>query len=109
MDWTGRLTSTISYASESSFSDGDIVYGTVTTAKARIIQRVRTIVDSVGIQRDTSHEIATTTNIPRGARVWLPGGNTAQVGQSYTVYATTTAAMLDGSYTLYILTLGKNS
>lgn len=107
MNWNHRFLSTISYASESGFSDGDLTYANVATAKARVYQKAKTITLAKGEQRTTSHVVATTTNIPRGARVWLPGGNTSQIGQSYTVFEAVTATTLDGGYQLYMLTLGK--
>lgn len=107
MDWASRLSSTITYATQSGFSDGNITYAAQLTARARVVQDSRTIVDAAGEQQQTSHQVATTTNITRGARVWLPGSDTADIGDAYVVYSTRTTTLLDGSYQLYILMLGK--
>lgn len=108
MNWLSRMTDTITYATESSMAaNGNITYGTLTTARARVYRRSKIIVDQVGKQRQISHQVATETNIPRGARVWLPGTDTGVVAQAHIVMGVDTADMLDDSYQFYILLLGK--
>lgn len=105
MDWSHRLLSTVSYAS-TTFSHGDLSAGAVSTAAARILtsNKIRRMND--GSERVVSTMLVTETALPYGARVWLPGANTANIEESFQVLGVETASMLDGSYTLYRVDLG---
>jgi hypothetical protein len=107
MDWTHRLLSTITYQTKAGFSDGDFTWNTAATAKARVWQQYRVTTGAGGQELVTTHQVATQTDIPEGARVWIPGGDTTKVGESFSVLFRETADTLDGSYTLYILHLGR--
>jgi len=107
MDWSHRLTSTISYKSKASFSDGDFSFGTTATAKARVWRQDKIIPGPGGQQIACTHAIATETDLEEGTRVWLPGATVSDVTESYAIMRRQTAAMLDGSYTLYIYYLGR--
>lgn len=105
MDWTHRLLSTVSYAT-TTFSDGDLSAGSISTAAARIltVNKIRRMKD--GSERVVSTVLMTETAIPYGSRVWLPGANTANIEESFQALGIETASMLDGSYTLYRVDLG---
>lgn len=107
MDWSHRLLSAVTYKTRSGFSDGDYTWSAASTAKCRVEQYPRIVQGVGGEELQASHRVATTTNIPVHARVWLPGADTNDDSESYAVLRREEAYLLDGSYTLYILTIGR--
>lgn len=107
MDWAHRLLSTVTYKTKSGFADGDFTWAAASTAAARVWKQYRVARGPGGQELISTHKVALTTDVPEGARVWLPGADTDDDGESYAVLWRETAATLDGSYTLYILHLGR--
>ena len=107
MDWTHRFLDTITYKSKASFSDGDFTYGTAATAKARVWEQNKIIPGPGGQQVASTHAVATEADLEEGTRVWLAGATVSDVTESYAILRRQTASMLDGSYTLYIYSLGR--
>jgi len=108
MKWTHRLVDTISYKVRSGFSDGDYTWGSLATAAARVEEYPKIVRSVSGEELAASHRIATETDIPTHARVWLPGADTNDATESYSILRRDKAKTLDGAYTLYLLTLGRS-
>lgn len=64
---------------------GDPTYGDPVVVMCRVQRKTQTIRTREGTTVESSTTLFSSTAIPRYARVWLPGADTAQVGQSNTV------------------------
>ena len=107
MDWTHRLLDTVTYRLKASFSDGDFTYGAKATCKARVQQENRIVPGTGGQELTSTHKMWVRTDIPEGARVWLPDGDSDAVGEAYNVIHRKEAYTLIGGYTGYVLYLGR--
>lgn len=105
MDWTHRMTSTVTYASQT-YSSGDFTIGATSTASARIVEVDKIVKTVEGGERKISHMLVTETAIPYGCRLWLPGTDTANVEESYEVVHIRTAPNLADGYRFYEIGLG---
>lgn len=104
--WSHLLDVTITYALQSGRSGWDATIGAQSTAPARVEQNqelVRGVDDEEVI---TTHKIATEADLPEGARVWLPGANTADVGASVQVKTRRVASPPGSPDVLYELRCG---
>jgi len=101
------MTDTLSYKVPSGVSDGDLSYGSLLTAAARIEEYPRVIKGTSGEEIVTSHQVATETDIPIEARCWVNTSETGDNDKGLRILQRRKANTIDGTYTLYELTLGR--
>ena len=86
MNVSHLLTDRVSFKAPSGLdSYGDPTLGSLTTLAARVEYDVKHVASSGGVRRDQVTRVLTTTEIPIGSLLWLPGTDTAQVNQAKTV------------------------
>lgn len=107
MDWSHRLHTTISYKTGASISDGNITYSSLSTAAARVEQYPAVVKGTGGEEHVTSHRMASQTDIPVEARVWIDSTQTGDDTKALRILRKEEAYLLDNSYTLYVYTLGR--
>lgn len=81
-------------------SAGDPTWGAQTTVRCRVEYGTKLIIKSDGTQMESEASLVSEVNIPEGARLWLPGENTADNNAASRVIITKKAATFDG-YSLY--------
>ncbi len=72
------LTDNVVIATQSGVGQkGDPIFATQQTLKARVEYGTKSIIGQNGAQKQATHAIVTTAEIPIDARVWVPGANTS--------------------------------
>ena len=107
MDWAHRFNDTLSYAGKASYSGGNFTYAAATTFVGRLEEFTSVVRGIGGEEVTTSHRVATTTALPEGTRVWLPGRDTDDASESLAVLRQERAKIIDDSYEMYNLYLGR--
>lgn len=103
---TNLLTQTVTYATWSSVNNsGDPTFGSQSTAAARVEFGTFKTRDSEGVEVDARAKVTTETDIPRKARIWLPGDDTSDGNEARKIKERTKVATPDGSIVLYGLYL----
>ena len=98
---------TVTYATTTAYTDGDMVVSATTTAKGRWEELYKVISMGGGQEAAISHQFATETDIAVGTMVWGPGADSADINESFRVMTREYARTLDGAYNYYILGLGR--
>jgi len=97
---------TVTYATWSTGNNsGDPSWGSQSTADARVEFGSFKTRNAQGVEVDAQARIFTETDIPRKARVWLPGDDTAKGNEARKVTRRVEASTPDAGLTLYELYL----
>lgn len=106
MNLTEWFVDTVTYASPSGVdSFGSLSYAAQTTLKGRVEHETQLVVGPDNVEVAANHVIVAASEIPQGARVWLPGDDTADTTKARRILATKKAATKSGGYTLYEMRL----
>jgi len=99
---THILTDTVTYATQTgSFdSSGDPAYNAQATAVCRHEIGTFLVKDEEGVERQATDRVATETDIPANARIWLPGDDTSDANESRQIISRRKASNPSGSITL---------
>lgn len=100
------LTQTVTYATWSTVNNsGDPTFGSQSTAPARVEFKLVKIKNAQGVEVDAQAKVTTEVNIPRKARVWLPGDDTSKGNEARKIVGWTEKSTPGGDLTLYGLFL----
>lgn len=102
MNIAAKLNQSVTYALRSGVGNaGDPTYGSQSTISARVEARQKILPQPDGTERQSTHVIYTATQIPLGARVWLPGASTGNNNHARTVLTANEDPSLGANQTLY--------
>lgn len=107
MDWSHRFNDTYYYRTKSSISDGNLTYGSWTSAIGRVEQYHRVIKTMGGNEAVTSHRIATSVSLASETQVDITGSEPSNANNALRILSRDIASTLDNGYTLYVYMLGK--
>lgn len=104
---THLLTDTVTYADVSSRGgsggsggSGDPVYGSQSTAAARVEHGLFRVMGATGETVDAKAKVVTEADIPHQARLWLPGDDTAVANDARQIIGRKEASTPDSGLTL---------
>lgn len=83
-------------------TSGDPTYGAAATVKCRVQRKTQTIRTAEGTFAESSTTLFSATAIPRYARAWLAGSDTANDGAALTVLSTKEDRTLAGAVILNV-------
>jgi hypothetical protein len=96
------LTDTITVSTRTGLSgSGDPLWSASTTLSARVERVDKLVVDATGTEVRAQHRIATTTELDREARVWLPGDDTGDADAARRPILVTKASTPSAGTTLW--------
>jgi hypothetical protein len=98
---------TVTYATTMAIVDGDVTVSATATALGRWEEMFKVIGMGGGQEGSIFHQFATETDIAIGTLVWGPGADTGDRNESYRVMTREYARLQNGSYSYYILGLGR--
>lgn len=98
---------TVTYSTGMTFSDGNLTASGTSTAKGRWEEIYKVITLTGGEERVATMRFSTATAIELGAYVWGPDADTGDQGDALRVLTRKFAKTLPGSYSYYILELGR--
>lgn len=102
MNLSHRMTSCITVASPVSRDTyGKPTYGPRRELRARIEKQQRLIRNATSDDAQSTHRLYVSEPISRGDRVWLPGTDVENVGESFAVLAVNDATALASGWRLY--------
>jgi hypothetical protein len=102
MSYVGLLTDTITVATMSGVDGhGDPAFNTQATMSARVEFGTRRVYAANGTERQCEAVLMTEAEIPMGARIWLPGTNTAVAREAKIPIAIKRASNPSGGLTVY--------
>lgn len=102
MQLASKLNQSVTYAAHSSISaTGAITYGSQSTISARVELDRRFVAGADGNPVEVNHVIYSETEIPLGARVWLPGSTAANNQHSLRVMQSISTPSLRATQTLW--------
>jgi|DEB0MinimDraft_6_1074348.scaffolds.fasta_scaffold107364_2 hypothetical protein len=107
MDWTARHIDTLFFQEPTGIVSGNLAFGTLTSVSARIEEYPIIVSFGNGEEKAGTHRVSLHTNLAMKSRCWIASADTSSVDKSYRILKKETAKTLDGSYRLYILTLGR--
>jgi hypothetical protein len=100
------LTQTVTWATWTTKNNsGDPTWGSQSTAAARVEFGLFKTRNSQGVEVDVKAKVTTETNIPRKARIWLPGDDTTKGNEARKIVGWTEKATPSADLTLYGLFL----
>lgn len=95
------LTRTVTYSVRTAVDNyGDPTFGSQTAIAAYVESDNDTVIGTNGEEIRSTHKIVTATEIPKDARIWLPGDSTADTDKVRRVLSTRTAQN-PGGFTVY--------